>query len=69
MNLFENIREGRVCELCGEHFQDPEHPYEAFEHGHAVICRECWNDLLPCCRDEFKKAFAETFEHNIKQAL
>lgn len=52
--------EGRACSLCGCYFVDPEDDDMMYEHGHAVVCKECWNGLTPAEKKFHEKAKADT---------
>jgi len=34
--LADDMIEGASCQWCGQYFEE--------EHGHPVVCKECWTD-------------------------
>ena len=59
--IADDMIEGRACELCGQYFEDPDEPDAIYEHGHPVVCEDCWNELSPRDRHDFQKASVNTF--------
>lgn len=63
--LSDDIITGRCCSLCMQYFYEGERPkngseVEIFEHGHPVVCEDCWKGLTPEEREMYLKAQAKT---------
>jgi hypothetical protein len=65
-SLVDDILKGACCELCGQYFKDPESegpqlPPFIYEHGHPVVCKECFRGLKSFDKQYYQQATEETF--------
>lgn len=59
--LTDDMIEGRSCSLCGQYFCDPKDQETIYEHGHPVVCKDCWAGLTKEERKMYEKAEVPTF--------
>lgn len=47
--IADDMIEGRACALCGQYFVYKNDQDTMYEHGHPVICNDCFEDEGSAC--------------------